>query len=173
MQVGVFDGSSIPPVSGAQKLLSNVSLLIERAREAAVPIIFVQHKAVPGHPLEYQTEGWHIDPEMGISNESIVVEKQTPDSFYNTDLQENLLARKINRLILAGIQTEFCVDTTCRQAFSLDYEVTLAEDAHSTWDTDQLSASQIINHHNFTLSEWFVSIKRVNDIDFDQAVNDR
>lgn len=173
MQVGVFDGFSIPPVFGAEKLLPNISLLIERARKATIPIIFVQHKGERGHPLEYQTDSWHIHPEIGITNESIVVEKQTPNSFYNTDLQDILVSKDINRLIIAGIQTEFCIDTTCRQAFSLGYEVTLVEDAHSTWDTDQLSASQIINHHNSTLSEWFVSLKSVNEIDFDQSVKDR
>ena len=48
----------------------------------------------------------------------------------------------------------------------MGYEVTLVKDAHSTWDTNHLSASQIIDHHNSLLSEWFVSLKGVNEISF-------
>lgn len=173
IQIGVFDGSSIPPVSGAKKLLSNITLLIEKARDAAVPIIFVQHKGEREHPLEHGTKGWDFHPKLAVTDKDPVIQKSTPDSFYHTDLQDNLVSRNIKRLMIAGIQSEFCIDTTCRQAFSLGYEVILIEDAHSTWDTDQLNASQIINHHNSTLSEWFVSLKRINEIDFDHLVNDR
>jgi len=164
MQVGVFDGSIVPSVFRADNLLANVVQLIEKARKSSIPIIFVQHKGDSGHPLEYQSRGWHIHPELSILDEDLVVEKQTPDSFFNTDLQDNLVSKNINRLVIAGIQTEFCIDTTCRRAFSMGYEVTLVEDAHSTWDTDQLTASQIINHHNSSLSEWFVTLEKVNEI---------
>ena len=44
--------------------------------------------------------------------------------------------------------------------------MTLAKDAHSTWDTELLSATQIIAHHNNLLGEWFAKIKEVNQIDF-------
>ncbi len=168
MQVGVFESSDIPPVFEAQKLLQKVSELIEKARNAAIPIIFVQHKGGKGHPLEHDTDGWKIHPDMGITNEDIIVQKHSPDSFYDTNLQDKLISNKIKRLIIAGIQTEFCIDTTCRRAFSLGYDVILANDAHGTWDTDQLKATQIIDHHNSLLSEWFVTLKSVNEVKFDQ-----
>ena len=41
-------------------------------------------------------------------------------------------------VVMCGIQTEVCVDTTCRRAFSLGYRVTLASDAHSTWPLGEL-----------------------------------
>lgn len=47
--------------------------------------------------------------------------------------------------------TEYCVDTTCRRATSLGYDVTLAGDAHLTRDNKVLSAASIIAHHNFLL----------------------
>ena len=168
MQAGVFDGSAIPPVSEADKLLSNVSHLIDKARQAAIPIIFVRHNGDKGHPLERGTKGWDLHPELGVTDKDPVVQKNTPDSFYGTDLQDKLNSYNIRRVVIAGIQTEFCIDTTCRRAFSMGYEVILAEDAHSTWDTDRLRASQIISHHNSILSEWFVSLKGVNEIDFNQ-----
>ena len=166
MQVGVFDGLAVPAVSNADKLLSNISQLIEDARQAAIPIIFVQHNGEKGHPLEHGTEGWKLHPNLDVTDIDLVVKKSTPDSFYDTDLQEQLNSYKIRRVVIAGIQTEFCIDTTCRRAFSMGYEVTLVKDAHSTWDTNHLSASQIIDHHNSLLSEWFVSLKGVNEISF-------
>ena len=76
-------------------------------------------------------------------------------------------AHSIKKLIIAGIQTELCVDTTCRQACSLEYDVTLVKDAHSTWDRELLTAPQIIAHHNALLSDWFVTTKDERDILFE------
>jgi hypothetical protein len=64
---------------------------------------------------------------------------------------------------------EECVDTICRRAYSLGYDVTLAQDAHSTWDTEHLEASQIIDHHNQVLGGWFATLKEACGIGFDGA----
>jgi nicotinamidase-related amidase len=50
--------------------------------------------------------------------------------------------------------TEYCVDTTCRRATSLGYDVTLAGDAHLTRDNGVLTAANIIAHHNFVLDDF-------------------
>lgn len=169
MQNGVFDGSIVPPVARAEQLLEGVAKLIEKARESATCTIFVQHNGGKGHPMETGTKGWDIHPDLAVDPRDPIVQKDTPDSFYETHLQDELTARNIKKLVIAGIQTEFCIDTTCRQAFSLNYDVLLAEDAHSTWDTERFSASQIIDHHNHLLGEWFVSLRRVNDLSFEKS----
>ena len=166
IQVGVFQSAIIPPVARAKQLLSQIINLIAKARGASVPIIYVQHSGGSGHPLEHSTPGWNIHPGITPTDQDILIQKRTPDSFYNTQLQTELESRNIKRLVIAGIQTEFCVDTTCRRAFSLGYQVTLAKDAHSTWDNELLSAQQIIAHHNNILGEWFAKTKEVSDIDF-------
>lgn len=48
-----------------------------------------------------------------------------------------LQARHIGNLVIAGNQTEYCIDTTCRHAASLGYNVTLVRDAHRTWDSNR------------------------------------
>ena len=53
-------------------------------------------------------------------------------------------------LVVTGMQTEFCVDTTCRRAISLGLNVTLVSDAHTTIDA-AFPAEQIIRHHNTVL----------------------
>jgi hypothetical protein len=95
-----------------------------------------------------------------------VIQKHHPDAFQDTNLQPELESRGIERLVIAGIQTEYCVDTTCRRAYSLGYDVTLVKDAHSTWDTDCLTAPQIIAHHNNVLGGWFVELKEASEIEF-------
>jgi nicotinamidase-related amidase len=168
MQIGVFDGSVIPVVSEPEQLLSNVTLLLEKARNASIPVIFIQHNGEMGHPLQQGTAGWPIHPDMNITNSDLVVQKNTPDSFYDTNLQDILDSNKISSVVIAGIQTEYCIDTTCKRAFSIGYDVTLVKDAHSTWDTGHLTASQIIHHHNSLLNEWFVTLKTVTELEFHQ-----
>ncbi|TQR10931.1 isochorismatase family protein [Psychrobacillus soli] len=63
----------------------------------------------------------------------------------------------MEHLVIAGIQSEVCVDTTCRRAFSKEYKVTLVSDAHSTWDSKEFLAQQIISLHNDVL-RWFADV---------------
>ena len=95
-----------------------------------------------------------------------VIHKHHPDAFQDTDLQRELEARGIRHLILAGIQTEYCVDTTCRRAYSLGYEVTLVRDGHSTWDSQDLRAPQIIAHHNTVLGGWFAGLRAASEVEW-------
>ena len=60
-----------------------------------------------------------------------MVQKQTPDAFHETNLHSELESRGIRKLVIAGLQTEYCIDTTCRRASSLGYDIILVENAHS------------------------------------------
>ena len=167
VQLGMFQDDA--PVHNGEQLLSTIGDLIARARAAAIPVIYIQHRGGEGHLLEPGTPGWPIHPAVAPLEGELVVHKAYPDSFRETSLQEELGARGIGHLIVAGIQTEYCVDTTCRRASSLGYQVTLVEDAHSTWDTEHLSASQIIDHHNQVLGGWFVTLEAARGIKFDRS----
>ena len=81
-----------------------------------------------------------------------MTQKWACSSFYKTGLDERLRAAGIDRLVIAGLQSEFCIDTACRVAQSLGYRVTLAGDAHSTMDSLVIKAGEIIRHHNYVLS---------------------
>lgn len=146
---GVFNG---------ENLLQNINHLITKARAANTPIFYVQHNEAQGGSLEYGTKGWEIHPDLSPKTEDMIIQKTTPDSFFNTSLDEKLKSRGIENLYITGIQTELCVDTTCRRAFSQGYRVTLVSDAHSTFDSEELTAQQIINHHNNTLC-WFADVQ--------------
>ncbi|MGZ9583761.1 cysteine hydrolase family protein [Paenibacillus marinisediminis] len=157
VQLGMFDESD--PVFQGEILLKKINHLIGRARSADIPIFYIQHNERAGQPLEPGTPGWGIHPNIAPHTHDVIIQKNTPDSFHKTRLQQELETRSINELIVTGIQSEICVDTTCRRAFSLGYKVQLVSDAHSTWDSSNLTASQIIDHHN-NLLRWFAEVKQ-------------
>lgn len=165
VQLGMFDDSA--PVYNGDVLLTTIADLISEARMVVIPIIHVQHNGGKDHLLRPDGLGWPIHPAIEPTNNELVIHKHHPDSFQETNLQHGLEVQGIRHLIVAGIQTEYCIDTTCRRAYSLGYEVTLLQDAHSTWDTEHLKASQIIAHHNQVLGSWFVTLETANEIQFD------
>jgi nicotinamidase-related amidase len=70
----------------------------------------------------------------------------------------------IGALVIVGIQTEMCVDSTCRAAVALGYRV--VSDVHTTFDSPELPAEKIIAHHNCTLRDRFVDLRSASDVDF-------
>lgn len=163
VQSGMFDASD--PVHAGPELLLHISHLIEKARNAAVPVVYVQHNGPPGSLLEPHTPAWDIHPAIAPREDDAVIQKTTPDSFHETELQLVLGQRGIENLVLCGIQTDVCVDTTCRRAYSFGYNVVLVSDAHSTWDRGKLTAGQIVEHHNDVL-RWFAETTESTGIQF-------
>ena len=164
VQNGMF--AEDDPVYQGAVLLETIGELLAKARGAQVPVIYIQHNGGPGDSLEPGSAGWPIHPAIAPAVGEPVIQKATPDSFHETTLQAELEARGIVKLTIAGIQTECCIDTTCRRAASLGYQTTLVRDAHSTWDSRTLSAAQIIAHHNDALNGWFVTPKPASEIAF-------
>jgi len=151
VQVGLVE---LIPAEIQAGVLSRIETLLSRARASETPVIYIQHDGPKGHPLEAHTKGWEIHPSIKPAGGESVVRKRESDSFFETTLQEELQRRGITHLVIAGGMTEYCVDTTCRRATSLGYDVTLASDAHLTRDNGVLSAANIIAHHNFVLDDF-------------------
>lgn len=153
------------PVDRATEVLERLKELTTRARAAGATIVFVRHNGRPGDPDEPGTPGWAIDPEVGPAAGESVIDKHTPDAFHGTNLAGFLAAQGVGRVVLAGMQTEYCIDTTARRAFSLGYEVVVAADAHSTYP-GVIPAAQIVAHHNRVLSA-FADVSPASEIRFD------
>ncbi len=66
--------------------------------------------------------------------------KTRPNCFFQTDLEQRLKSLNIQELIVCGLKTEFCIDSTCRAAKDLGFKVQLISDAHSTVDSAVLNA---------------------------------
>jgi nicotinamidase-related amidase len=164
LQQGMF---TLPdPLYRGDQLLRTLSDLVERARQSGTPVVYLQHDGSEGHPLAPSTPGWPIHPAVAPNENDIVVRKQHCDAFCETRLETTLKELQVTRLVVAGLQTEYCVDTTCRRAFSLGYQVVLVGDGHSTCDTESLKASAVIAHHNQVLGEVFATVQAAHEITF-------
>jgi nicotinamidase-related amidase len=138
-------------VAGAHErdaVVANVGSLVDRARQAQVPVVWVQHS---DEELERGSEPWRIVPELAPGDAEPLVEKHYGDSFEDTTLETVLSDLGVGRLLVAGAQTDECVRSTLHGAFVRGYDTTLVSDAHTTEDLTQWGApppDQVIAHTN-------------------------
>jgi nicotinamidase-related amidase len=137
-----------------EEVVARIKALISAARESGTPVVFVQHNGDEDSPVHYGSPGWEIHPEIAPAEGEPVIRKHASDSFLGTKLRDELEALGARRLFVVGLNTQYCVDTTCRSAISQGFDVTLVGDAHTTTDNSVLSAAQIIEHHNLTLDDF-------------------
>jgi nicotinamidase-related amidase len=149
IQSGLFDGDPRP--YEADEVVQRINSVTNQARAAGVPVIFIQSE----HPgfLEYGTNRWQLQSGLAVKEGDIKIRKTMANAFLKTNLEETLKSIGENNLIICGYSTEFCVDSTLRYASALGYNIQLVTDAHTTHDKEHLSAKQIREHHNITLSK--------------------
>ena len=120
--------------------LETVAALLERARGADVPVVYVRHN---DDELRLGTQEWDIAGEIAPRPGEPIVDKTFRDAFRETDLDEVLARLDADHVVVCGMQTEFCVDATIREADRRGYRVTLVEDAHATYPADGATEEQI------------------------------
>jgi len=156
LQQAIFAGRGGTDQAGAEMrldaLCSRLSKLGRRWLESGLPIIAVQHSGPTGHRLERGSAGWALRPEIAeiAAAATAVIEKAHCDSFVGTGLHDLLGSLGVKRLVVGGCMTEFCIDTCCRSAIFLGYDVVLLSDGHETVD-GIVPADAIRRHHNATL----------------------
>lgn len=126
LQVGVLadDGTWDP-----EGVVSRVAGLVDRARAAEVPVVWVQHNSgelVAGEPP------WQLADGLVPLAEEAVVQKRYGDSFAETDLADVLAEADARHLVIAGAQTDACIRSTLHGAVLRGYDVTLVSDCHTT-----------------------------------------
>ncbi len=130
------------------EVVATIAGLVERARDAHVPIVWVQHS---DEDLAVGSESWEYVPELQRGESEPLVHKAFGDSFEGTNLEDVLAGESVGRLIVAGAQTDACIRSTIHGAFARGYDVTLVGDAHTTEDLSAWGApppEQVIAHTN-------------------------
>jgi nicotinamidase-related amidase len=145
MQVGLFEGE--PPRHDADGVVSRINALARAVRAKGGSVVLVQHE--DDEAYAHGSREWQLLPTLDRSPEDLKVRKTACDSFYRSDLDKVLRERGIDRLLVTGCATDFCVDTTIRSAASKDYEIVVVADGHTTKDRSHLKAEAIIAHHNW------------------------
>jgi len=143
VQNGVVDGAV-----ARDRVVANVSTLVEKARREQVPVVWVQHS---DEDIERGSDTWRIVPELAPAASEPLVEKNYGDSFEDSTLETVLSELGVGRLIVVGAQTDLCVRSTLHGAFARGYDATLVSDAHTAEDQSEWGApppEQVIAHTN-------------------------
>lgn len=131
--------------------IARINAVTRKARAAGAPVIFIQHESTTGY-LEHGTAAWQFANGLDVQPSDLRMRKTTPDAFLRTDLQEMLQRLGVTEVVVCGMHSEFCVDTTTRRALALGYPVVLVSDGHTSAGNAAIDASQVISHHNATLT---------------------
>ncbi len=149
VQQGLCEGEGTP--FDCPATLQRINQITHKARLANAPVIFVQHESTEGE-LEYDTSAWQLADGLDVQSSDLKVRKTTPDSFLRTNLEALLRLIGVQKLVICGMHSEFCIDTTTRRALALGFPVVLASDGHTSAGNTAISAEQVIAHENATLT---------------------
>lgn len=164
MQVGLLHGPDKP--QAGEELLNTLNTLLSKARSAGAPIFLARHIGPPGSPIEPGSPLTQLVPELVLQGREVVFEKSRPNAFANTGLADQLQALGVEGVVITGMKTQYCVDSTCRAARDLGFDAVLIGDGHTCSDTATLTAKQIIAHHNATLAGPFCRVINAEDWGF-------
>jgi ureidoacrylate peracid hydrolase len=133
-------------LSGAGEAVAQAAIAVGQARDRGVPVIFTRHVYRPGRAdegrklSEMSSElasvgglaagSWDADvvDELGCTAQDLVVDKVRFDAFLWTSLDPLLRGLGVDEVVVCGVVTNICVESTVRAAFMRDYSVVLLED---------------------------------------------
>lgn len=133
IQNDYFPGGAMEVV-GATEATIQAAKLLAAFRAKSLPVVHVRHIAArPGATFFLPgTSGAEIHPSVRPEADEPVFQKHFPNSFRETRLLEHLHGAGISRLVVAGMMTHMCIDTTVRAAVDLGFACSLAHDACAT-----------------------------------------
>ena len=110
--------------------------LLEAFREKKLRIIHIQHISTRSGATYFvqNTTGVRFNEHVTPLPGEIVIIKHFPNSFRNTELLDVLKKAGVGRLVICGMMTHMCIDSTTRAAFDLGFDCIVAQDACATKD---------------------------------------
>lgn len=129
-------------------VVSNVAMLVEKARRDSIPVIWVQHS---DKQHARGSDAWRIVPELTRRDDEPHIDKKYGDSFEATNLENVLSGLCVGRLFIVGAQTDACIRSTLHGTLVRGYDAILVSDAHTTEDQTAWGApppDKVIAHTN-------------------------
>ena len=156
MQYFFLDPASPTYTCGGQAIIPNIQKIIRAFRQAGRPVIYSRHVHHPDG-LDAGIMGWWWEgmclegsPESEIhrdiapiGNEK-VINKHRYSAFYNTDLETILRILKVEDLVMTGIMTNMCCESTTRDAYFRDYRVFFTADGTGSV-TEEMHLASLLN----------------------------
>jgi nicotinamidase-related amidase len=149
------------PVPAAETVSVALASLLERARAAGEPVVHVRNNGEADDPDVPGTPGWELIHKP-LDGEHLI-DKSTPNSFKDTGLAK--LVPLSSTLVIAGMQSEWCIRSTSLAALELGYNVQVVRGAHATYDGDR-PAQLISESVESELSAAGVAIVELDDVTF-------
>ena len=133
IQNDYFPGGAME-LAGSVEAGQRARKLIDAFRRKALPVIHVRHiSTYPGATFFLPgTKGVEIHPDVSPREGETIITKHFPNSFRDTPLLAHLRDNKVTRLVVAGMMTHMCIDTTVRAAADFGFACSLAQDACAT-----------------------------------------
>ena len=128
-------------------VIENIKALLNACRKRQIPVIYIQHDGGSGDELEHGSTGWTICKEIAPLPNDKIIEKQYNSAFRKTGLREYLDEIEAKNIILCGMQTEYCLDATCKVAFEYDYKVTIPQSTTTTFNNDFTSGKDLTEYY--------------------------
>jgi nicotinamidase-related amidase len=143
------------------EVIDGINRLTAAARESGAPVFIVQHDEDGDPEVAYGSAGWQLPAALERRDGDILVRKSVGDSFQDTPLKAELDRLGIDRLLICGYATEYCVNTGARRAALLGYQTTVVSDIHTTQHTSALTPEQIVAHYNHVWTHSSLSGNRI------------
>jgi len=133
IQNDYFPGGAMELV-GSEAAAGNAAKVLREFRRRGWPVIHVQHVSVERGATFFlpNTSGVEIHVSVAPRPDETVFQKHCPNCFRETPLLDHLRKKNIQQLVVVGMMTHMCVDTTVRAAFDLEMDCTLIQDACAT-----------------------------------------
>ncbi|MCY4372056.1 MAG: cysteine hydrolase [bacterium] len=158
-------------VDAGRAAIGPIGELASAARSAGVPVVHVQHSTLPGNASHsgswvdargratYSsldicldgTWGQQVVDELAPEAGDLVVKKHRYSGFARTELDELLRERGTETIVVCGVSTNVCVESTARQGFDLDYYVVMPEDACASWNSHLHGAALETARHRYAV----------------------
>ena len=146
--------------------MERTTRLIGAARENHVEVVYFQHDAGPDSGLTAGDGGFEIVDEARPAPGEKVYVKTINSCFGNRDFTEYMARQEDRRLMIVGLQTNYCIDCTVKSAFERGYEVIIPEGTNSTFDNDYMTGETAVRYYNEDVWEELVSA-----VTFEEALN--
>ena len=122
--------------------------LIDAARKNNVEVIFVQHDAGEGSGFSAGDEDFEIDPRVAPKEGEKVFVKTINSCFGNKEFKAYMEQQEDKRLMVIGLQTNYCIDATVKSAFERGFKVIVPEGTNSTFDNDYMTGETTVAYYN-------------------------
>jgi len=133
-------------------VVARINALSNAWRAAGRPVVFIQHEE-PGSEFARGGPDWQLWRELAITPQDLVSAKTRRDAFEGTELHPRLQALGVDAVVVCGMQSEFCVNSTARGAHGHGYAVTVVADGHTTLPDPGRTAPEITAAINAGLAE--------------------